>query len=113
MRKLIKKLGQELQQHPEIGDKFLEPLKSQGVFDMDDSALVSRVKFKTRPGDQFGVRKVVYAKIRDLFESEGIQFASREVRVRMYDTDETSANTDDSSRQRAAAAAAREASSAT
>ena len=59
------------------------------------------------------MRKVVYAKIRDLFESEGIQFASREVRVRMYDTDETSANTDDSSRQRAAAAAAREASSAT
>ena len=58
--------------------------------------------------DIAALRKVVYARIRDLFESEGIQFASREVRVRMYETDEASANPDDALRQRAAAAAARQ-----
>ena len=81
LRKLIKKLGQELLTHPEIGDKFLEPLKSQGVYSMDDSAMIVRLKFMTRPGDQFDVRKVVYARIREIFAQQGIKFAHREVTV--------------------------------
>ncbi|MCR9212202.1 MAG: mechanosensitive ion channel [Proteobacteria bacterium] len=85
VRKLIKKLGQELMDHPEVGDKFLQPLKSQGVFTMEDSAMIIRVKFMTKPGDQFVVRKLVYARIRELFEAEGIKFAHREVTVRVAD----------------------------
>ncbi len=83
VRKLIKKLGQELMEHPEIGDKFMQPLKSQGVFTMEDSAMIVRVKFMTRPGDQFVVRKEVYARIRALFEANDIRFAHREVTVRV------------------------------
>jgi len=45
VRKLIKQLGKELLEHPEIGDKFLEPLKSQGVYQMEDSAMLGRVTF--------------------------------------------------------------------
>jgi small-conductance mechanosensitive channel len=82
VRKLIKKLGQELLDHPEIGEKFVEPLKSQGVYQMDELGIVTRVKFKTKPGDQFVVRKVVYQKINELFEREGITFGGREVIVR-------------------------------
>jgi hypothetical protein len=37
----------------------------------------------TRPGDQFVTRRVVYARIHELFEQEGIEFASRDVRVRV------------------------------
>lgn len=85
VRKLIKKLGTELLSHPEIGDKFMEPLKSQGVYMMEDSAMIVRVKFMTRPGDQFVARKVVYASIRELFERNGIKFANREVTVRLAD----------------------------
>ncbi|WP_293963186.1 mechanosensitive ion channel family protein [Sneathiella sp.] len=85
VRKLIKKLGQELLEHPEVGDKFMEPLKSQGVFMMEDSAMIIRVKFMTRPGDQFVIRKLVYARIRELFEENGIKFAHREVTVRVAD----------------------------
>jgi len=85
VRKLVKKLGQELLEHPEIGDKFMEPLKSQGVYMMEDSAMIIRVKFMTKPGDQFMVRKVVYARIRELFEKNGIHFAHREVTVRIAD----------------------------
>ena len=85
VRKLIKKLGQELLQHPDIGSKFLDPLKSQGVYQMEDSAIIIRVKFKTKPGDQFEVRKHVYTRIRELFEQEGIEFAHREVKVKIAD----------------------------
>lgn len=83
VRKLIKKLGQELLEHPEVGEKFLQPLKSQGVYSMEDSAMILRVKFMTKPGEQFVVRKLVYARIRELFKKEGIQFAHREVTVRV------------------------------
>lgn len=85
VRKLIKKLGVELMDAPDIGHLFLQPLKSQGVFSMEDSAMITRVKFMTKPGDQFMVRKAVYARIRDLFEKEGIKFAHREVSVRVAD----------------------------
>jgi small-conductance mechanosensitive channel len=83
VRKLVKKLGQELLEHPEIGKSFLQPLKSQGVVQMEDSAMIIRVKYMTRPGDQWATRKVVYAAIRELFQREGIRFASREVTVRL------------------------------
>jgi small-conductance mechanosensitive channel len=88
VRKLIKKLGQELLEDEELGPKFLQPLKSQGVYSMeDDSAVIMRVKFMTRPGEQFEVRKTVYTQILELFEKEGIEFAHRVVSVRIDDTD--------------------------
>lgn len=83
LRKLIKALGKELMEDPEHGPNFLEPLKSQGVIQMDDSAMIVRVKFKCLPGDQWVLRKVVYARIRELFAREGIRFAHREVTVRV------------------------------
>jgi small-conductance mechanosensitive channel len=83
VRKLIKRLGQELLGDPLVGPKFVEPLKSQGVLSIDNFGMVIRVKFMTRPGDQFVARRVVYARIHELFEQEGIEFASRDVRVRV------------------------------
>ena len=83
VRKLIKKLGVELLDDPVIGDNFIQPLKSQGVIEMQDSAMIIRVKFMTKPGDQWLVRKKVYEEIRALFEREGIRFAHKEVTVRL------------------------------
>jgi small-conductance mechanosensitive channel len=83
VRKLIKKLGQQMLSDPEIGDNFIQPLKSQGVIEMQDSAMIIRVKFMTKPGDQWTIRKKVFQEIRDLFDREGIKFAHREVTVRL------------------------------
>lgn len=47
--------------------------------------MIIRVKFMTKPGDQWLVRKRVYEEIRALFEREGIKFAHREVTVRLAD----------------------------
>lgn len=85
VRKLIKKLGVELLDDPVIGSNFIQPLKSQGVIEMQDSAMIIRVKFMTKPGDQWLVRKKVFQEIRNLFEREDIHFAHREVTVRLAD----------------------------
>ena len=87
VRKLVKKLGQELLDHPVEGAKFVQPLKSQGVYRMEDSAMIIRVKFMTRPGDQWTTRKLVYMRIREVFAENGIKFAHREVTVRLGDRD--------------------------
>ncbi len=83
VRKLIKKLGISLKDDPIIGHTFLQPLKSQGVIEMQDSAMIVRVKFMCKPGDQWSIRKRVYQEIRDLFHREGIKFAHKEVTVRL------------------------------
>lgn len=85
MRKIIKKFGQQLLDDPYYGPMFLQPLKSQGITSMEDSAMVARVKFTTKPGKQFELRKVVYAGLQDLFEKNGIKFAHRQVTVRVAD----------------------------
>ena len=105
LRRLIKKLGQELLQDPELGPMFLQPLKSQGVIQMEDSAMIIRVKFMTRPGDQWSVRNKVFARLRELFEREGIKFAHREVTVRI--ADQESGKPPSEAQREAAAAAAR------
>jgi len=81
VRKLVKRLGEELLTHPEYGPQFLQPLKSQGVHRMDDDAFIVRVKFMARPGEQFVLRREVYRRIQELFGRNGIHFAPRRVIV--------------------------------
>jgi small-conductance mechanosensitive channel len=109
LRKWIKKMGQELLEHPEYGPLFIDPVKSQGVVQMEDSAMILRVKFKSKPQDQFVLRKVVYARIQDLFEEHHIPFAHREVLVRVAGVDDQDDASDPAAKRRAAAGAAAQA----
>ncbi|MCB1835183.1 MAG: mechanosensitive ion channel family protein, partial [Geminicoccaceae bacterium] len=63
------------------GDSFLEPLKFQGVRRMEEFNMVVGVKFMTRPGEQWTIRRDAYQRIRDEFEKHGIHFAQRNVKV--------------------------------
>lgn len=108
VRKLIKNLGQELLNYPLEGKKFMQPLKSQGVIMMEDSAMIVRVKFMTKPGDQWTTRKLVFQEIRALFAREGIKFAHKEVTVRIPDLDKADGPLSEDD-QRAIGAAARRA----
>jgi small-conductance mechanosensitive channel len=84
IRKIIKKkVYQPIMDDPELGPKLLEPIKSQGVREMDDSAMIMRVKYKTKPGDQFAIRKEVYRLMQEAFKEAGIEFAHRNVTVYM------------------------------
>ncbi|MEJ2363614.1 MAG: mechanosensitive ion channel family protein [Deltaproteobacteria bacterium] len=81
VKKIIKKINQKIQEDPELGPTLLDSIKSQGVKAMDDSAMIMRVKFKTVPGKQFAIRRVVFQRIQEAFRKEGIQFAHRNVTV--------------------------------
>jgi len=81
VRKIVKKVGQGLMADPEHGKNFLQPLKSQGVNRMDDSAFIVRVKFMAKPGEQFLLRREVFRRIQEAFSDQGIKFAPRRVIV--------------------------------
>jgi small-conductance mechanosensitive channel len=88
VRKLFKKIGQEMLEVPELAEKFLAPFKGQGAADVTDVGIVVRGKFTTRPGDQWEIRKQVYNRVQKAFAENGIEFARKEVRVTMpHDVD--------------------------
>jgi len=101
IRKIIKKkVYNKITEDPELGPKLLEPIKSQGVREMDDSAMIMRVKYKTKPGDQFGIRREVYRLMQEAFKEEGIEFAHRNVTVYMPpEVQETIAHAEPETRQ--------------
>jgi small-conductance mechanosensitive channel len=63
VKKILKRIGQEMTEDPEIGPNLLEPLKSQGVTKAEDSALIVRAKFKAKPEQQFIIRREAYARV--------------------------------------------------
>jgi small-conductance mechanosensitive channel len=82
VRKLVKKkVYQRIMEDPELGKKLLGPIKSQGVREVDDSAMIVRVKYKTAPGEQFAIRKQVYRLMQEGFQEAGLKFAHRNVTV--------------------------------
>lgn len=83
VKKIIKKIGAEFMEDELVNDGLLEPPKSQGVVQMEDSAMILRVKFKAVPGKQFVIRRELLHRIRSAFEEAGIRFANREVTVRV------------------------------
>jgi small-conductance mechanosensitive channel len=81
VRKIIKRINIEFEQDEELGPTLLGKIKSQGVKALDDSAMIMRVKFKTKPGQQFAIRREVYRRIEEAFRANGIEFAHRNVTV--------------------------------
>lgn len=81
VRKIIKKINMEIEKDPEMGSNLLDKIKSQGVRELDDSAMIMRLKFKTIPGEQFVIRREVFRMIQESFRETGIEFAHRNVTV--------------------------------
>jgi small-conductance mechanosensitive channel len=82
IRKIIKKkVYKEVLKDEELSSKLLGKIKSQGVRELDDSAMVMRVKFKSIPGEQFVLRKEIFKRMQEAFQEEGIEFAHKNVTV--------------------------------
>lgn len=81
VKKLVKKVGAELAANDHYGPSILSTLKSQGVRRMEEFNMVVGVKFMTKPGEQWLVRRDAYQKVRDIFEANGIRMAERNVKV--------------------------------
>ena len=81
VRKIIKKVGLRLVEDPELGPKFIQPLKSQGVFKIEEGALILRTKFMCKPREQFIIRKAVFQEVKNALYEAGIELAQRRVQI--------------------------------
>ncbi|WP_419787100.1 mechanosensitive ion channel domain-containing protein [Pseudodesulfovibrio sp.] len=83
VKKVIKRINKEIRAIPELDEMMLSDIKSQGVKAMEEYGMRMRVKFMTKPGGQFTLRKLVLAKMRKYFAEEGVEFAKPRVSVHM------------------------------
>ncbi len=65
----------------DMGPVMRDKLKSQAVRELNDSAMIMRVRFKTIAGEQFVVRREVFRMMPEYFRENGIEFAHRNVTV--------------------------------
>ena len=103
VKKIFKKIGAEMMEDETHKDGFLQPFKSQGVFDFDDVGMIIRGKFMAKPGKQFTLRKEIFNRVKASFKENGIDFARREVRVAIPGLEDNDTLTDE---QKAAVGAA-------
>jgi small-conductance mechanosensitive channel len=81
VRKIIKKVGVAMLEDPEIGEDFLQPIKSQGVYQITNSVMIIRVKFTAKPGKQFVIKREAFRRITEALNAKGIYYAHRKVIV--------------------------------
>jgi small-conductance mechanosensitive channel len=75
VKKLIKRVGQEMLEDPELGPNLIETLKSQGINQLADHGLLVRAKFTAKPGEQFVIRREALQRIKRAFDAAGVKFA--------------------------------------
>ena len=97
VKKIFKKIGQDMLAVPEFADDFLQPFKSQGMLEIDDVGMVFRGKFMAKPGTQFTLRKEIFNRVNAEFAANGLEFARREVRVALPSMDTSNLTEDDKS----------------
>jgi small-conductance mechanosensitive channel len=74
IRKMIKKIGEDMKDDPVIGPMMLEPLKGK-LYRIDPGVKIFRCKFRSPPGKQFDVRANALKRIEAALKQMGLQFA--------------------------------------
>ncbi|MEQ8406677.1 MAG: mechanosensitive ion channel family protein [Gammaproteobacteria bacterium] len=67
------KIDEELREDDDFADMILAPLHVLGVDKFDDSAVIVRVRTKTRPHDKWNVGREFNRRIKQTFDKEGIE----------------------------------------
>jgi small-conductance mechanosensitive channel len=83
IRKLVKKIGLEMLENPELAEIIDEPLKAK-LYRIDPGVKVFRCKVQTPPGKQFEIRNEAYRRIEAALKENGIAFADNASRVTLY-----------------------------
>ena len=81
VRKVVKKVGLAMMEDPELGKELLQPVKLQGVQEIQDNALVIRIKFTARPNKPTWVQREALKRIILAFRENGIKFAANAVTI--------------------------------
>jgi len=74
IRKMIKKVGEDMQADPAIGPLVIEPLKGK-LYRIDPGVKIFRCKFRTAPGKQFDVRANALKRIEAALREMGVTFS--------------------------------------
>ena len=70
---VIEELGAELRADPNFADRILEDIQVQGLDRFDDSAVIIRARIKTKPLQQWGVRRAFNLLMKRRFDELGIE----------------------------------------
>ena len=87
---IIENISNDLNQSSYFSTKLLEPLCFMGVRKLEDSAMLIRVSFKSKPGEQFNLRKELHKRIQQSFEENNIYFGNKKISIQFLDKDEIS-----------------------
>ncbi|GAB7080974.1 mechanosensitive ion channel family protein [Megalodesulfovibrio paquesii] len=80
-KKICKKVNESIMADEEFKDDLVEPIKSQGVKRIEDSTLIFGIKYMTKPGKQFAIRREVFSRLYKEFKKHGLTFAAPGVTV--------------------------------
>ncbi|WP_244554935.1 mechanosensitive ion channel family protein [Mesorhizobium prunaredense] len=81
VKKLVKGIGAELLEDPELAPHIIQTAKMQGVEQFGDFGMELSFAIMTKPGQQSLIRRRAYTMIRDAFAANGIEFAHPTVHV--------------------------------
>ncbi len=82
IRKTAKKVGLAMLEEPEYGHEFLIPLKMQGIQEVNETSMVVRFKFTSRPGNPSLIKRDGIKRLLAAFKAAGLNLASNAVVVR-------------------------------
>ena len=70
---IMKEVGEEMRNDPEIGESVLEPIEIFGLQSFADSALIIRARLTTKPLKQWGLKREFNRRIKKVFDERGIE----------------------------------------
>ncbi|MDP6618675.1 MAG: mechanosensitive ion channel, partial [Nitrospinota bacterium] len=70
---ILKEIGAEMQADPEYGPDILQPIEIMGVDRFEDSAVVVRARFTTKPIKQWNVGREFNRRMKKVFDDRGIE----------------------------------------
>ena len=79
VRKLVKKVGEEMAHDPELKGKILAPLKSQGAVGITGRSFDIGCKFTAVPGEQFAIRRKAFAMLQRALREKGVSLAGQDI----------------------------------
>jgi small-conductance mechanosensitive channel len=73
VRKVVKKVGEQMMADPDLQGKIIVPLKSQGAVAISGAAFTIGLKFTAKPGEQFAIRRRAFAALQKALKEKGIE----------------------------------------
>lgn len=70
---VMRQVGEDLREDPQFRDKFVSPIEIVGVDNFADSAVVIRIRIKTRPLEQWTVGREYRRRVKQAFDARGIE----------------------------------------